>query len=76
MPNFSKEVTDEGSRIVGELLETWSSRCASAKTDGDDVVMGNEDDVDVEISILKQCVEEYQDKISANPWVQSIIAAL
>lgn len=76
MPNFSKEVTDEGSRIVGELLEAWSSRCASAKGDGDDVIMGDEDDVDAEISILKQCVEEYQDKISGNPWVQSIISAL
>ena len=71
-----KEITDEGSKIVEEFLTTWASQCAAAKSDGEDVVMDNDDDVDREITILKETLEKYRDRIEGNPWIQSLIATL
>ena len=73
---FPNEVTDEGCKLVEELLQVWSSRCVDSKLGGEDVDMESTNDVDSELVILKQCLDEYEDKIITNAWIQSIIAAL
>ena len=66
-------MTDEGSRLVEEMLRTWAARCS---TDGDDVVMDDERNVDREYEVLKQCVEEYREMMEVNPWIQELITTL
>lgn len=68
-----KEVTDDGSRLVEEMLRTWAARCSA---DGDDVVMDDGANEDREFEVLKQCVEEYQERMEGNPWIQELITSL
>lgn len=65
-------MTEEGIRIVEELLRKWSQ---STSTDGEDVVM---EDVSPEAQLeeLRRCVEEFRPQIERNAWVQSLIASL
>ncbi|THH09566.1 hypothetical protein EW145_g1915 [Phellinidium pouzarii] len=73
-PAHSKELTEEGSKIVEEMLHLWASRCASSTENGEDIM--DDDDVDKEIAILRDCVESYRDRIDGNPWVQSLLTTL
>ncbi|KAI0321421.1 DNA mismatch repair protein [Amylostereum chailletii] len=79
-PNISPEATEEGIRLVEELLKTWSSRVSSASraTDGDDVVMSDVHDVSPEAQLdeLKTLFAEYQSRLDQNLWVQNVIASL
>lgn len=65
---------DEGSKIIEEVLRAWAAR--SPEKDGDDVVMGDDDTADAEVTNLRACVDEYKDRIAGNPWIQSLLAAL
>ncbi|KAL4078153.1 muts domain V-domain-containing protein [Scleroderma yunnanense] len=71
-PQHSDEVTEEGIRIVEELLRKWSQ---STSTDGEDVVM---EDISPEAQLdeLRRCVEDFQPRIKRNAWVQSLITSL
>ena len=68
-----KEVTDEGSRLVEEMLRTWASRCS---VDGDDIVMEDDESMEREVEVLKQCVAEYRERMEANPWIQGLVTTL
>ncbi|KAI5118904.1 hypothetical protein M0805_002819 [Coniferiporia weirii] len=76
-PAHPREVTEEGSRLIEEMLHTWASRCAgSSEDDGDDPMNGGNEGVDTDITILKDCLEKYRGRIDANPWIQSLLSAL
>ncbi|KAH8110312.1 DNA mismatch repair protein MSH2 [Phellopilus nigrolimitatus] len=70
-----QEVTDEGSKIIEEMLQAWASRCANSGQDGDDIVMEG-DEVEKDIAVLKECVEKYRTRIEGNPWIQSLLTTL
>ncbi|KAF7335971.1 DNA mismatch repair protein 2 [Mycena sanguinolenta] len=68
---FSPEVTDEGIKIVDELLSAW----AHPPQDGEDVVM-TDDSPQAQLEQLKQCVAQFQPRIEANPWLLSVLGSL
>ena len=72
---YPDEVTNEGSKIVEELLRTWVDRCASS-SDGDDIIMEDTSATDRELSALQQCLEDYRERIEGNPWIQSLLTTL
>lgn len=69
-------MTEDGNKIVENLLREWAQRCAAAKEDGEDIIMDEDSNTEKDLAILKECVEKYQASIDANPWVQSLIATL
>ena len=71
-PEHSDEVTEEGIRIVEDLLRKWAQ---STSSDGEDVVM---EDISPEVQLeeLRRCVEEFRPQIQRNAWVQSLITSL
>ena len=42
----------------------------------DDALMDDEAEAAREVALLKESVEKYRDSMSANPWIQSLVAAL
>ncbi|KAJ6454605.1 muts domain V-domain-containing protein [Mycena sanguinolenta] len=68
---FPPEVTDEGIKIVDELLSAW----AHPPHDGEDVVM-TDDTPQAQLEQLKRCVAQFQPRIEANPWVLSVLGSL
>ncbi|TFK49468.1 DNA mismatch repair protein [Heliocybe sulcata] len=74
-PQFSKEDTDAGIKIVEDLMRTWASRVPD-ELDGEDVVMSDSPLPELQLAELKKCVQEFQPQIQANPWVQHLLATL
>ncbi|ETW75892.1 hypothetical protein HETIRDRAFT_152464 [Heterobasidion irregulare TC 32-1] len=75
--DFSPEVTEEGIKIVEDLLKTWASRTSSSSMDdGEDVIMSDELSPQAQLEELKTCFAEIQPRIDGNPWVQSLLASL
>ncbi|KAJ7255196.1 hypothetical protein C8J57DRAFT_1075743, partial [Mycena rebaudengoi] len=70
---FSPELTDEGIKLVEELLLEWSSQSGGA--DGEDVVM-EDDSPEAQLEELKGCVTKFQPQIEANPWLVSMLGSL
>ncbi|KAJ7255181.1 muts domain V-domain-containing protein [Mycena rebaudengoi] len=70
---FSPELTDEGIKLVEELLLEWSSQSGGA--DGEDVVM-EDDSPEAQLEELKRCVAKFQPQIEANPWLVSVLGSL
>ena len=68
-----KEVTDEGSQIIQELLQTWIAQ--ASRPEGEDVDMDG-DTAEQELRILKETVEKYKDRIEGNPWIQNLLTTL
>ncbi|KAJ7221858.1 DNA mismatch repair protein [Mycena haematopus] len=68
---FPLELTDEGIKLVDELLSTW----ANPPQDGEDVVM-TDDSPQAQLEHLKRCVAEFQPRIEANPWLVSVLGSL
>ena len=68
------EVTEEGIKVVQELLQTWSSRIPDY--DGEDIVMADDLSPNAQLAELKKCVEEFRPRIENNQWLQSIISSL
>lgn len=70
-----EEVVEEGVRLVEELLRKWS---AVKGADGEDVVMGDEGDEDVEAQLkeLRACFEEAGPRLQENAWVKNLLASL
>lgn len=59
--------------MVEDMLRAWTAMCSA---DGDDVVMDDGEAVDREFDVLRQCVEEYRERIDANPWIRELVATL
>ncbi|KZT28144.1 DNA mismatch repair protein [Neolentinus lepideus HHB14362 ss-1] len=74
-PQFSKEDTDAGIKIVEDLMRTWASRIPD-ELDGEDAVMSDNPLPELQLEELKRCVQEFQPQIQANPWVQHLLATL
>ncbi|KZV76588.1 DNA mismatch repair protein [Peniophora sp. CONT] len=70
-----EEVVEEGVRLVEQLLRKWSS---TKGTDGEDVVMGDEgeDDVEAQLNELRACFEEAGPALQENAWVKNLLASL
>jgi DNA mismatch repair protein MSH2 len=68
---FPPELTDEGLKIVDELLSAW----AQPAVDGEDVVM-TDDSPQAQLEELKRCVAQFQPRIEANPWLVSVLGSL
>ena len=69
------DVVEEGVRLVEELLRKWSS---AKGTDGEDVVMGDggEEDVEAQLKELRACFEEAGPKLQENAWVKNLLSSL
>lgn len=67
------EVTDEGIRIVEDLLRTWLA--STSQSDGEDVVM-EELSTEVQVEQLKSCVDKFLPQIENNSWLQSLLNTL
>ncbi|KAJ7652226.1 DNA mismatch repair protein [Mycena rosella] len=68
---FSPELTEEGIKIVEELLSAW----AQPTNDSEDVVMAD-DSPEAQLEELKRCVAQFQPRIEANPWLVSVLGSL
>jgi hypothetical protein len=73
-PEFTPEVTEEGIKVVEDLLRTWTS--ATSEQDGDDIVMTDILSPEVQLEELKKCVQDFRPQIENNPWLRSLITAL
>lgn len=69
---FSPEITDEGIKIVEELLSAWA---AQPTDDTEDVVMVD-DSPEAQLQELKRCVAQFQPRIETNPWLVSVLGSL
>ncbi|KAJ7021388.1 muts domain V-domain-containing protein [Mycena alexandri] len=70
---FSVDVTDEGIKIVDELLSAWAHPAGV----GEDIVMADADDSpETQLEELKRCVAQFRTKIEANPWLVSVLGSL
>ncbi|TFK39373.1 DNA mismatch repair protein MSH2 [Crucibulum laeve] len=67
------EVTEEGIKIVEELLRTWSS---SSQQDGEDIVMADELSPEEQLAELRKCVEGFKGRIEKNEWLRGVITSL
>jgi DNA mismatch repair protein MSH2 len=68
------EVTEEGIRIVEELVQQWSSRMPTE--DGDDMPMSVDESPELQLEELRKCFAEFKPRIENNQWLQSIIGNL
>ncbi|KIY44220.1 DNA mismatch repair protein MSH2 [Fistulina hepatica ATCC 64428] len=70
--DISPEVTEQGIKIIEEIMSKWASR-----TDGEDVVMDDADDsAEAQLDELRRCIGEYRTQIEGNEWLRSVIATL
>lgn len=75
----SKEETDEGTKLVQEILREWISRTSAANDgDGDVNMDSSADDIPMEkqVEILKSCFEEYRTRLEGNAWCQTLLQTL
>lgn len=73
-PEFPREVTEEGIKIVEELLLTWASR--GPENDGEDIIMQDDLSPEEQLEELRRCVESFRPRIEKNQWLESVLAAL
>ncbi|KAL4247478.1 DNA mismatch repair protein MSH3 [Abortiporus biennis] len=80
-PQFAPEVVEAGTKIVEEILKTWSSNVQNRK-DGDDIIMTQDENdssdlsPEAQLEELQKCMDQYRTQIAENPWVQHIISTL
>ncbi|EIM82088.1 DNA mismatch repair protein [Stereum hirsutum FP-91666 SS1] len=73
------EVTEEGIKIVEEMLKTWASRTSvyPAQLDDGDIVMDDaEMSPEKQVEELRECMKEFAPRIEGNAWVQKLLATL
>jgi hypothetical protein len=76
-PDFSKEVTEEGAKILELVLRDWARRSGAAEEqDGEDVAMEVEDSPDEQVRVLREVFEQYRSQIEGNAWCQSVLGSL
>lgn len=68
------EVTEEGIKIMEELLRTWSSQ--DPQKDGEDIVMSDDLSPEAQLDQLRQCVNSFRPQIENNEWLRSVINSL
>lgn len=69
-----QEVTEEGLQVMEEFLRAWSAQQDS--TDGEDVIMADEEDPEANLEKLKKCMEQFRPRIENNRWLQSVLSSL
>ncbi|KAG9092397.1 MutS-like protein [Ceratobasidium sp. 370] len=70
-PDFSKEVTEEGAKILEEVLREWAKRTGNnpGEKDGEDVSMGDlEGSTEEQLRVLREVFEKYRAQIEGNAW--------
>ncbi|KAJ6578594.1 DNA mismatch repair protein [Mycena sp. CBHHK59/15] len=70
--DFSSELSEDGIKIVEELLLAWAS---PPEDDSEDVAMVD-DSPEAQLEELKRCVAQFQPRIEANPWLVSVLGSL
>ncbi|QRV82157.1 DNA mismatch repair protein MutS [Ceratobasidium sp. AG-Ba] len=78
-PDFSKEVTEEGAKVLEDVLREWAKRTgntAAGEKDGEDVAMEAGDDIEEQLRVLKEVFEKHRSEIEGNAWCQSVLASL
>ena len=68
------EVTEEGIRIVEELVQQWSSRTLT--DDGDDTTMSVDESPELQLAELRKSFAEFMPRIESNQWLQSMLSSL
>ncbi|KAG8683248.1 MutS-like protein, partial [Ceratobasidium sp. 395] len=78
-PDFSKEVTEEGAKILEQVLHEWAKRTgnSSGDKDGEDVSMTDVDgSTEEQLRVLKEVFEAHRSEIEGNAWCQSVLGSL
>ncbi|KAI5890640.1 DNA mismatch repair protein [Schizophyllum commune H4-8] len=71
-PEAPPEVTEEGLKIVEDLLKQWAG-----EPDGEDVEMADVDDSpEAQLEELKKIVNAHKEQIEGNEWLKKVITAL
>lgn len=73
-PAPTTEATEEGIKIVEDLLRSWSA--ARDGQDGEDITMTDDTSAEAELEELRNCVEKFRPRIEANPWLAEVLASL
>ncbi|CAE6437850.1 unnamed protein product [Rhizoctonia solani] len=69
-PELSKEVTEEGAKILEQVLGEWANMTGlDGGNDGEDVAMG-EGSSEEQARILREVFEKYREQIEGNAWCQ------
>ncbi|GAB1522271.1 MSH2 protein [Rhizoctonia solani] len=75
-PDLSKEVTEEGAKILEQVLGEWAAMAGlEAGKDGDDVTM-SEGSSEEQVRILREVFEKHRAQIEGNAWCQSVLGSL
>ncbi|KAF8605730.1 DNA mismatch repair protein MSH2 [Ceratobasidium sp. AG-I] len=75
-PDFSKEVTEEGAKILEQVMRDWAQRAGvSGEKDGEDVAM-EEVSAEEQVRVLRDVFEQYRSQIEGNAWCQSVLGSL
>jgi hypothetical protein len=75
-PDLSKEVTEEGAKILELVLNEWTNMAGlDGGKDGDDVTMG-EGSPEEQVRILREVFERHRTQIEGNAWCQSVLGSL
>ncbi|CAE6337838.1 unnamed protein product [Rhizoctonia solani] len=75
-PELSKEVTEEGAKILEQVLGEWANLTGlEAGNDGEDVTMG-EGSAEEQARVLREVFEKYREQIEGNAWCQSVLGSL
>ncbi|CDZ98435.1 dna mismatch repair protein msh2 [Phaffia rhodozyma] len=69
---YSREETEEGTKIVKQFLNAWSSRVPSSSKDSG-VDEKSQATLEEELAILREIAAEYRDQIEANPYTRSLL---
>ncbi|CAE6417143.1 unnamed protein product [Rhizoctonia solani] len=69
-PELSKEVTEEGAKILEQVLGEWANMTGlEGGNDGEDVTMG-EGSPEEQARVLREVFEKYREQIEGNAWCQ------
>ncbi len=72
---FSQDITEEGSKVIEDLLRSWATQTSQDDEDVD-MDMGDDNKAEEELLALRRCAEQYKDRIESNPWIQSLLTTL
>jgi len=72
----SQQVIEEGSKLVLDFLQKWSSEHSANDAIDEDVVMTDDISPEEQLAELKRCFEEFRPDIERNGWCQSVLASL
>ena len=74
---YSAEDIDEGTALIKEFLTTWAAQNPDVDSDGDEpMALRDNAAVEKQVSDLRRYFEEFEPRLQANAWCQSLLASL